>query len=103
MMQLFESFVEIHIENGENRKNTLFVQRYQGSRHFLSFNYYKQYTLGIIAYLITPIFYRLAESNIKELSDKLLVSSLRFVDFLFKFHKIFFHGSIWICRRKCWK
>ena len=87
MMQLFESFVEIHIENGENRKNTLFVQRYQSSRHFLSFNYYKQYTLGIIAYLITPIFYRLAESNIKELSDKLLVSSLRFVDFLFKFHK----------------
>ena len=92
MMQLFESFVEIHIENGENRKNTLFVQRYQSSRHFLSFNYYKQYTLGIIAHLITPIFYRLAESNIKELSDKLLVSSLRFVDFLFKFHK---HSFSW--------
>jgi hypothetical protein len=53
----------------------------------LSFNYYKQYTLGIVAYLITPIFYRLSESNIKELSDKLLVSALRFVDFLFKFHK----------------
>jgi hypothetical protein len=87
MMQLFESFVEIHIENGENKKNTLFVQRYHNSRHFLSFNYYKQYTLGIVAYLITPVFYRLAESNIKEHSDKLLVSSLRFVDFLFKFHK----------------
>jgi DNA polymerase III delta prime subunit len=92
MMQLFESFVEIHIENGENRENTLFVQHYHNSRHFLSFNYYKQYTLGIIAYLITPIFYRLAESNIKELSDKLLVSSLRFVDFLFKFHK---HSFSW--------
>jgi len=91
MMQLFESFVEIHIERDEN-KNTLFVQRYHNSRHFLSFNYYKQYTLGIIAYLITPIFYRLAESNIKEHSDKLLVSSLRFVDFLFKFHK---HSFSW--------
>ena len=92
MVQLFDSFVEIHIENSENKKNTLSVQRYHGSRHFLSFNYYKQYTLGIVAYLITPIFHRLAESNIKEHSDKLLVSSLRFVDFLFKFHK---HSFSW--------
>jgi len=91
MMQLFESFIEISNEN-DDTKNTLIVQRYHGSRHFLSFNYYKQYTLGIVAYLITPIFYRLAESNIKEHSDKLLVSSLRFVDFLFKFHK---HSFSW--------
>jgi len=88
MMQLFESFVEIRNERDRNREDDfLIVQRYHSSRHFLSFNYYKQYTVGIIAYLITPIFYLLAESNIKELSDKLLVSSLRFVDFLFKFHK----------------
>jgi len=92
MIQLFESFVEIHIDDDIHNKNTLFVKRYNSSRHFLSFNYYKQYTLGIVAYLITPIFYRLAESNIKELSDKLLVSSLRFVDFLFKFHK---HSFSW--------
>ena len=91
MIQLFESFIEIHSER-EDKKNTLFVQRYHNSRYFLSFNYYKQYTLGIIAYLITPIFYRLAESNVKEHSDKLLVSSLRFVDFLFKFHK---HSFSW--------
>ena len=86
MMQLFESFIEIRNER-DNKNNILLVQRYHSSQRFLSFNYYKQYTLGIIAYLITPIFFRLAESNIKELSDKLLVSSLRFVDFLFKFHK----------------
>jgi len=91
MMQLFESFVEISNER-DDKRNTLLVQHYHGSRHFLSFNYYKQYTLGIVAYLITPIFYRLAESNIKEHSDKLLVSSLRFVDFLFKFHK---HSFSW--------
>ena len=94
MMQLFESFVEIHIEKDEKEK-TLLVQRYpNSSRHFLYFNYYKQYTLGIIAYLITPIFYRLSESNIKEHSDKLVVSSLRFVDFLFKFHKNSFSWKI---------
>jgi hypothetical protein len=86
MMQLFESFVEIRDEKSKNDE-FLVVQRYRNSRHFLSFNYYKQYTLGIIAYLITPIFYRLSESNIKEHSDKLLVSALRFVDFVFKFHK----------------
>jgi hypothetical protein len=90
MVQIFESFVEIHIESDTKNKNTLFVQRYHNSRHFLSFNYYKQYTLGVIAYLITPILYRLSESNIKEYSDKLLVSTLRFIDFLFKFHKFSF-------------
>jgi len=93
MIQLFESFVDIRTER-DDKKNTLLVQCYHNSRHFLSFNYYKQYTLGIIAYLITPIFYRLAESNIKEHSDKLLVSSLRFVDFLFKFHKYSFTWKI---------
>jgi hypothetical protein len=87
MIQLFEFFVEINIEKKENEKNTLFVQKYGSSKHFLSFNYYRQYTVGIVAYLITPIFFRLSESNIKEHSDKLLVSALRFVDFMFKFHK----------------
>jgi len=91
MIQLFESHIDIHNKR-DNQKNTLLVRRYHSSRYFLSFNYYKQYTLGIIAYLITPIFYRLAESNIKEHSDKLLISSLRFVDFLFKFHK---HSFSW--------
>jgi len=86
MIQLFESFVDIGYGR-DNEKNTLLIQQFHGSRHFLSFNYYKQYTIGIIAYLITPIYYRLAESNIKEHSDKLIVSSLRFIDFLFKFHK----------------
>jgi hypothetical protein len=88
MVQLFESFVEIHVDKDKyKRKNILYVRRNRKAKYFLTFNYYKQYTLGIIAYLITPIFHRLAESNVKEHSDKLLVSSLRFVDFLFKFHK----------------
>jgi hypothetical protein len=87
MMQIFDSFVDINIKDRENKENALFVRKYSSSRHFLSFNYYRQYTLGIVAYLVTPIFYRLSESNIKEHSDKLLVSALRVVDFLFKFHK----------------
>ncbi|MCL2282687.1 MAG: AAA family ATPase [Fibromonadales bacterium] len=91
MMQLFESFIEIREFNKLKEKDEddkfLVVQRYTRSWVFLTFNYYNQYTLGIIAYMIMPIFNRLSESNIKEHSDKLLVSSLRFVDFLFKFHK----------------
>jgi len=93
MMQLLESFVEIRDEKDKNKRgNTLIVQRNRKSKHFLTFNYYKQYSIGVIAYLITPILHRLAESNIKEHSDKLLVSTLRFVDFLFKFHK---HSFSW--------
>jgi len=91
MIQLFESFIEVG-DDKNKEKDCLLVQHCHYSQHFLVFNYYKQYTIGIIAYLITPIFYRLAESNIKAHSDKLLVSSLRFVDFLFKFHK---HSFSW--------
>jgi len=88
MTQLFESFIEIRTGKDKYKKeNTLLIRSNSKSEYFLTFNYYKQYALGIIAYLITPIFYRLAESNIKAHSDKLLVSSLRFIDFLFKFHK----------------
>ena len=87
MIQLFESFIEVRKIDKNEDDRFLVVQHYDKSRFFLTFNYYKQYTIGIIAYLITPIFYRLSESNIKKHSDKLLVSSLRFIDFLFKFHK----------------
>jgi hypothetical protein len=88
MMQIFESFIEVHKIDKKEDDSFLIVQRYHNSQFFLIFNYYKQYIIGIIAYLITPIFNRLSESNInKEHSDKLLVSSLRFIDFLFKFHK----------------
>ena len=91
MTQLFELFIEICKIDKNEEDEFLVVQRYNNSRLFLTFNYYKQYMLGVIAYLITPIFNRLSlsEGNIKEHSDndKLLVSSLRFIDFLFKFHK----------------
>ena len=91
MMQLFESSIEVCEINKKEEDEFLVVQRYHNSKLFLTFNYYKQYMLGVFAYLITPIFNRLSisEGNIRERSDndKLLVSSLRFIDFLFKFHK----------------
>jgi hypothetical protein len=88
MIQLIESFIEIRTEKDKyKRENTLLIRNNRKSEYFLTFGEQKQYTLGIIAYLVTPIFNLLSESKVKEHSDKLLVSSLRFVDFLFKFHK----------------
>jgi len=91
IMQLFESFIRMCKPTDDYEKN-LTVQRYDRSRTFLVFNYYQQYSIGIVAYLVTPIFGHLSESNIKEHSDKLVVSTLRFVDFLFKFHR---HSFSW--------
>lgn len=98
MMQLFESFIEVRdADSGKGGKKNkkggdISVRYYRRSKFFLIFDNYHQYTLGLIAYLITPIFYRLVEGNISNHNDKLLVSSLRFVDFVFKFHK---HPFMW--------
>jgi len=94
MMQLFETLIEVqNIEANKkvkNRLNDLTVQYYRRSKFFLTFDFYQQYAMGLLAYLVTPIFYRLVERNISAHNDKLLVSSLRFVDFVFKFHKYSF-------------
>ncbi len=89
MVQLFEAFIEICDENKLQNDDykCLTVQYYNNSKFFLTFDFYQQYAMGLLAYLITPIFYRLVESNISVHNDKQLVSSLRFVDFIFKFHK----------------
>jgi len=93
MIQLFESFIEV-AEKGKNYDNSLTIERIPTLEHipdefklFLTFDDYRQNALGMTAYLITPVFNRLSEANIRAHSDKLLVSALRFVDFLFKFHK----------------
>jgi len=95
MVQLFESFIDVHHEGEdicEEDGGFIRVQYYRRSKFFLSFDYSHQYTLSLIAYLVTPIFYRLIAHNVSWHNDKLLVSSLRFVDFLFKFHK---HSFMW--------
>jgi hypothetical protein len=95
MGQLFESFIDVHHDDedaDEKEDGFIRVQYYHRSKIFLSFGYRHQYTLSLIAYLVTPIFYRLVAHNVSMHNDKLLVSSLRFVDFLFKFHK---HSFMW--------
>jgi len=92
MTQLFESFIEVKELKEHKGDKHIIVQYYSRSKFFLSFGYYQQYAIGLLAYVVTPIFYRLVERNVSAHNDKLLVSSLRFVDFLFKFHK---HSFSW--------
>jgi hypothetical protein len=91
MVQIFESFIDIH-KRSEFDNNNIYIRLYKNSKLFLSFNYSKQYLLGMTSYLVSPIIYRFSDSNIREYSDKLLLSSLRFTDFLFKFHN---HNFSW--------
>ncbi|MDR3246331.1 MAG: ATP-binding protein [Prevotellaceae bacterium] len=90
MVQIFESYVKTY-EKGELDDNFR-VKLYKNSRFFLTFDYYQQFEIGMTSYLVAPIMYRFADSNIQKHSDKLLVSSLRFVDFLFKFYR---HNFSW--------
>jgi hypothetical protein len=88
--QIFESFIETHEKRALT--NRFCVKLYKNTQFFLSFNYYDQYVIGMTAYLVSPIIYRFSDSNIREHSDKLLISSLHFVDFLLKFHS---HNFSW--------
>jgi hypothetical protein len=85
MMQVFESFI-VNEKPLCSVDKQLFVQKYANTLFFLSFNYYNQFTLGITSYLVSPIIYRLADANIQQHSDKLLVSTLHFVDYMLKFY-----------------
>jgi hypothetical protein len=88
--QIFESFIESHDKRALT--NRFCVKLYRNTNFFLSFNYYEQYVIGMTTYLVSPIIYRFSDSNIQEHSDKLLISSLHFVDFLLKFHS---HNFSW--------
>jgi hypothetical protein len=86
MMQIFESFIE-SFDNKQLEDRYLVVKQFENTILYLNFDYYAQYTIGMSSYLVTPVFNRLSsEANIQEHSDKLLVSTLHFVDYMMKFH-----------------
>ena len=84
MAQIFEDFVESYDRSDLDEKFA--VQEYRNTRFFLDFNYHEQYVIGLTAYLVAPLMYRFADTNIQRQGDKLLVSVLHFTDYLFKFH-----------------
>jgi hypothetical protein len=100
MVQIFESYIQTYFswELDEPAHDCDFdytqitVKLYRNTHFFLTFDYYDQFMLGMTSYLMAPVMYRFSDSNIQKHSDKLLVSSLRFIDFLFKFHQ---HNFSW--------
>jgi hypothetical protein len=53
---------------------------------YLSFEYYDQYKLGMITYLVNPVILSLGKT-LKDYGDKLLVSTSFLVNHLYKFHR----------------
>jgi hypothetical protein len=85
MIQVFESFVKAY-DSYYFKDMHLVVKRLRNTQFFLTFDYYDQYSIGMTSYLVSPVIHHLTNSNIQEHSDKLLVSTLHFVDYLLKFH-----------------
>ncbi|MDR1182318.1 MAG: ATP-binding protein [Bacteroidales bacterium] len=86
MVQVFESFIE-NYENEQLENRYLVVKQFKNTKLYLNFDYYAQYTIGMSSYLVTPVLNRLSsETNIQEHSDKLLVSTLHFIDYMMKFY-----------------
>ena len=58
-------------------------------KFFLHFDYYSQYTFGLINYLTVPYYYNISR-YVKRYSDKLMVSTGYLIDHLYKFHEFGF-------------
>lgn len=52
---------------------------------FLHFDYYSQYTFGLIGYLTVPYYYNISR-YVRRYNDKLMVSTAYLIDHLYKFH-----------------
>ncbi|MCX6155246.1 MAG: ATP-binding protein [Candidatus Kapabacteria bacterium] len=98
-----------HISNGSPKKTTIFFEKFIESKEFsesltsfdnqfvnldknitsefyLGFDYFSQYSIGMVNYLAYPIILEI-NNNLVEYGDKLLVSASFLIDHIFKFHK----------------
>lgn len=62
-------------------------KRQKNSIYFLKFDFLDQYTISLVSYLVNPVILRFNSSKIHQHGDKLLISSLFFLDHLYKFHR----------------
>lgn len=62
-------------------------KRQKNSIYYLKFDFYDQYTISLITYLVNPVILRFNSSKIHQHGDKLLASSFFFLDHLYKFHR----------------
>lgn len=101
MISLFEKYVKrqqpydysLSLKEYEE-KSILPITRkyYRNTIYYLKFDFYEQYAINIMARMASPIIYRFNRGNIHQHGDKLMVSTLFFLDHLYKFHR---HSFSW--------
>jgi hypothetical protein len=73
-------------KSSEISEYSIHVEKKKSDNLFLFFDYYDQYELGLINYLITPFNYTINKS-IRNYGDKLIVSASFLHNHIFKFHR----------------
>ena len=82
----FENFIIPPSAVDEFPRNSLLAGAVNENKVYLFFDFYDQYKIGLINYLMVPINVTI-NRNIKNFSDKLIVSASFLHDHLFKFHR----------------
>lgn len=101
MISLFEKYVKrqqpydynLSMKEYEEKSIVPITRKYyRNTIYFLKFDFYEQYAINIMARMVSPIIYRFNRGNIHQYGDKLMVSTLFFLDHLYKFHR---HSFSW--------
>lgn len=101
MISLFEKYVNrqqpydysLSLKEYEEKSIVPITRKYYcNTIYYLKFDFYEQYAINIMARMASPIIYRFNRGNIHQHGDKLMVSTLFFLDHLYKFHR---HSFSW--------
>lgn len=96
MISLFEKHVErldptaykrTIAEYNETNEPPICVNFYANSNYYLRFDFYDQYLFGLMKRIVSPMAYRFNRTRKHKFGDKALVSSLFFLDHMYKFHR----------------
>ena len=101
MISLFEKYVKrqqpydynLSMKELKEKSITPITRKYyRNTIYYLKFDFYEQYAVNIMSRMVTPFIYRFNRGNIHQYGDKLMVSTLFFLDHLYKFHR---HSFSW--------
>ena len=96
MISLFEKHVERLAPTAYERtideyeqqtESPIRVKFYANSNYYLRFDFYDQYIFSLMKRIVCPMTYRFSRTKTHKFGDKALVSSLFFLDHLYKFHR----------------
>lgn len=89
------NLLERHIINKEqmqgeydaDKSNKIVLIKTGNSSFYLRFDYYDMYMFALMARIVLPVVYRFDRGKKHKYGDKLLVTSMFFLDHLYKFHR----------------